>query len=267
MLTTSGSRLSSGSATPAVMPTAATPTVSLPARSLTVATSGGAAYTAAYAPVAFGARDAASLGVGFIPVVGSLQSVVELVTGRDYIAGKPTSRALAAVGIVAGLLPMGKGLLKGATKTIGAIGRTADDAVDVARVAGRVDDGVGALRRNGTQTAATVVSEHGGLNLYRRSSAESLAESGWREGDRFLYLPNQGTPKANWTQNAGRLRQEMRQGQPIFDSYRDPVNGLQIPAGIRPSDPGRFLNAERQLLESHGWRYNPMTGAYHPPGK
>jgi len=217
----------------------------------------------------FGARDAASLGVDFAPwpIVGSAKSAVELVAGYDYIAAKPTSRALAAVGVVAGVLPFGKGLLKGAAKTIGAIGRTADDAVDVARVVTRVDDGVGALRRNGTQTAATAVSEHGGLNLYRRSSAESLAESGWREGDRFLYLPNQGTPKANWTQNAGRLRQEMRQGHPIFDSYRDPVNGLQIPAGIRPSDPGRFLNAERQLLESHGWRYNPMTGAYHPPGK
>jgi len=74
-----------------------------------------------------------------------LQSVVELVTGRDYIAGKPTSRALAAVGIIAGLLPMGKGLLKGGTKIIGAIGRSADDAVDVARVAGRVDDAVPAV--------------------------------------------------------------------------------------------------------------------------
>jgi hypothetical protein len=41
--------------------------------------------------------------------------------------------------MVAGILPMGKGLLKGATKTIGAIGRTADDVADVARVAGRVD--------------------------------------------------------------------------------------------------------------------------------
>jgi hypothetical protein len=89
----------------------------------------------------FGARDAASLGVDFapLPFVGTAKSAVELVTGYDYIAGKPTSRVFAAVGMVAGILPMGKGLLKGATKTIGAIGRTADDVADVARVAGRVD--------------------------------------------------------------------------------------------------------------------------------
>jgi hypothetical protein len=89
----------------------------------------------------FGTRDAASLGVDFAPwpFVGTAKSAVELVAGYDYIAGKPTSRVFAAVGIFAGILPMGKGLLKGATKTIGAIGRTADDAADVARVAGRVD--------------------------------------------------------------------------------------------------------------------------------
>jgi hypothetical protein len=73
------------------------------------------------------------------PIVGSAKSAVELVAGYDYIAAKPTSRALAAVGVIAGVLPMGKGLLKGGTKITGAIGRSADDAVDVARVVGRVD--------------------------------------------------------------------------------------------------------------------------------
>jgi RHS repeat-associated protein len=69
-------------------------------------------------------RVAASVGVGFIPVLGSVQSVVELISGRDYITGEKTSRAWAAVGIVAGLVGL-KGVLKAATK--------ADDIVDGAR--------------------------------------------------------------------------------------------------------------------------------------
>lgn len=71
-------------------------------------------------------------------------------------------------------------------------------------------------------------------------------------------LPDQGIPKANWAQNAGRLREQMRSGEPICDSYRT-EDGAQIPAR-----PGSFLDAERRLLESRGWRYNPQTGAYHP---
>jgi signal recognition particle subunit SEC65 len=44
-----------------------------------------------------------------------------------------------------------------------------------------------------------------------------------------------------------------------FDSFRDAATGQQIPTR-------GFLNAERNLLENHGWKYNPQTGAYHPPG-
>jgi len=115
-------------------------------------------------------------------------------------------------------------------------------------------------------TAGTV--ERGGLNLFRAGPdglATREAASGWKQGDRMLYLPNQGSAQANWAQNAGRLRQEMRAGEPIFDSYRDAATGLQIPAGTTPTSGGRFLNAERKLLESRGWQYNPSSGAYHPP--
>ena len=60
-------------------------------------------------------RDALSFGVGFIPLVGSLQSVVELIIGRDPITGEDVDRRLAAVGVVAGLVPGGKPLLKTGT--------------------------------------------------------------------------------------------------------------------------------------------------------
>jgi len=50
----------------------------------------------------------------------------------------------------------------------------------------------------------------------------------------------------------------MSQGNPIYDSYIDAATGEQIPTT-------GFLNAERNLLENHGWSFNPQTGAYHPP--
>lgn len=81
---------------------------------------------------------------------------------------------------------------------------------------------------------------------------------GWKPGDRMLFLENMGSPKANWKQNSGRLREEMGKKKPIFDSYRDIKSGNQI-------ETGGFLNMERKLLESRGWEYNPKTGAYHPP--
>lgn len=57
--------------------------------------------------------------------------------------------------------------------------------------------------------------------------------------------------------NSGSLRQEMRLGDPIYDSYKLP-SGEQIPTG-------GFLGMERNLLESRGWVYKPSSGAYYPP--
>ena len=42
-------------------------------------------------------------------------------------------------------------------------------------------------------------------------------------------------------------------------SLVDPLTGEQIPAKA-------FLDAERNLLKSQGWIYDPLTRAYHPPG-
>lgn len=107
-------------------------------------------------------------------------------------------------------------------------------------------------------TRGAEATERGGLNLFKWNHPTSTRATGWREGDRFLHLPNQGSPQANWIQNSSRLRSEMRSGNPIFDSYRD-AGGQLIPTR-------GFLNAERNLLQNQGWRYNPSTGAWHPPG-
>ncbi|WP_343540265.1 RHS repeat-associated core domain-containing protein, partial [Sphingobacterium thalpophilum] len=106
-----------------------------------------------------------------------------------------------------------------------------------------------------SSTAAKTGTE-GGLNLFKFGKPTTTTAEGWKTGDRMLKMFDQGSPKLNWKQNSGFLRREMRSGNPIFDSYRYP-NGQQIPTG-------GFLNAERKLLESRGWIYNPSTGAYHP---
>lgn len=97
----------------------------------------------------------------------------------------------------------------------------------------------------------------GGLNLFKFGKPTTATAEGWKTGDGMLKMYDQGSPELNWKQNSGFLRSEMRSGNPIFDSYRYP-NGHQIPTG-------GFLNAERKLLESRGWNYNPSTGAYHLP--
>ena len=75
----------------------------------------------AYWPV-FTREDLVSIGVGSIPVVGTVQSVVEVISGRDYITDERVHRGVAAVGIVAGVVPLGKGALKAGTKIIGKFG-------------------------------------------------------------------------------------------------------------------------------------------------
>ena len=93
----------------------------------------------------------------------------------------------------------------------------------------------------------------GGLNLFKRSAPWTSKASGWRVGDYFLNLANQGTPRLNWKANYGALRREMSYGKPIFDSYRL-SNGELIPTN-------GFLNAERYILQTRGWTYSPSLGA------
>ena len=99
--------------------------------------------------------------------------------------------------------------------------------------------------------------EKGGLNLFKWGAKQTNKSAGWRTGDYMLNLPNRGTPKLNWKANYGALRREMSFGKPIYDSYSLP-NGNLIPTG-------GFLNAERFILLSRGWIYNPKRGAWLPP--
>jgi RHS repeat-associated protein len=119
-------------------------------------------------------------------------------------------------------------------------------------------DLVGAFTPGATGLGAASRAARGGLNLFKWGKETTTRDVDWKEGDFMLYLPDKGSPRANWKQNAGRIREEMSKGSLIFDSYRDPVTGERIVTG-------GFLRAERNLLESHGWKYDSSTGAYHPP--
>ncbi len=70
-------------------------------------------------------------------------------------------------------------------------------------------------------------------------------------------LPNRGNPKANWKQNSGVLRRVMGKGSPIRDASVEP-NGELIQY-VRS-----FLNAERNLLRSMGWKYDSSTTLWRP---
>jgi hypothetical protein len=104
---------------------------------------------------------------------------------------------------------------------------------------------------------ANAIAQKGGVNLFKWGQPQNKLD-GWKTGDCMLYLPDQGSVRANWKQNSGRIRTEMKKEKPIFDTHIDPLTGEQI------STSG-FLNAERNLLESRGWIYDPTNGAYMPP--
>ena len=99
------------------------------------------------------------------------------------------------------------------------------------------------LRLIGTVTkeTTTVIGRVGDLQKLNKNEKSLL--------DR---LPNQGSPKANWKQNSGVLREEMGKGKPIRDAS--------------PGDTkGQFLNAERNLLENRDWKFDKSSNMWNPP--
>ena len=62
----------------------------------------------AYWPV-FTREELVSIGVGSVPVAGTVRSVVEVVSGRDYITDERVHRGVSAVGIVEAVISGGRG--------------------------------------------------------------------------------------------------------------------------------------------------------------
>ena len=99
------------------------------------------------------------------------------------------------------------------------------------------------------------------VNRFVIGKESDLAKPGaLRPGEERLDTTNQGSSRANWAQNSSRLREAMREGQPIRDvSVDSKTGGLMRNSG--------FLRAERNLLQNQGWKYNSTTRMWHPPGK
>jgi hypothetical protein len=148
-------------------------------------------------------------------------------------AYQQTLEAAVFVGSMALSIPTGGGSLEAEAAFVG--GRTATIEIQSAR----------------TLALPPIRQAQGGLVIGRGAELSrpfALAENEYR-----LSWPATATTKSEWKINSGLLRQEMRKMVPIRDA--SPGN-----------NGGMYLNAERNLLESRGWKYDAATGYWKPPG-
>ena len=119
------------------------------------------------------ARNGTSMGIGFTPA-GSIQSGVELISGRDYITGGQVSRGWAAVGVVAGVIPAGKGIVRAIAKGSEEIAQagqaiskvsTVEKAVVRAAQTVTKTTAVGELRAQGLKDAHHIIQDAAVRNL------------------------------------------------------------------------------------------------------
>jgi RHS repeat-associated protein len=111
-----------------------------------------------------------------------------------------------------------------------------------------------AIVREVTSYFANETEEEEGVVIGKVNPDGTLRDTTLKPGERQLELLNQGNPKANWAQNSSKLREAMRDGEPIRDGS----------AGVPGSESG-FLRAERNLLRDRGWELK--GGSWYPPNK
>lgn len=111
------------------------------------------------------------------------------------------------------------------------------------KAAGKVVNGVADVVRGGNKAEKTTVI----------GRTRDLDDVGPNEQTLLPRLSDKGSPKANWKQNSGVLREEMRKRRPIRDAS----------AERDPAAPPNFLEMERNLLRNHGW--TKRGGYWYPP--
>jgi hypothetical protein len=116
---------------------------------------------------------------------------------------------------------------------------------------GMASFGTASLLKGGA-AATTQVAARGNLVIGR--GADLAKPGALRAGESKLGWPSKLPDfKAEWKENAGRLREVMREGRPIRDASPGDTGGM-------------FLNAERNLLKDRGWRFDSQTNFWMPPG-
>ncbi len=137
--------------------------------------------------------------------------------------------------------PFRRSLEVGGTLIYG-VGAAIDTGTDIASpLKGALKRGLKRLFKDATKRGTTVIGRVKDLQNLRKGEQSLLNR-----------LPDRGSPKANWKQNSGVLRQEMARGKPIRDAS--------------PGDTsGQFLNAERNLLRDRGWTFDSKTNYWNPP--
>src|SRR5687768_301914 len=155
--------------------------------------------------------------------------------GLTLLAAAPASAAVAA-----SIENRASGLQSGSNNLVGTELRLSEEAVRK-KVALAYD-----------LASDDAVAARGGLVIGR--GADLAKPGALRAGEYALKwdskLPNF---KAEWAENAGRLREVMRQGNPIRDASVGNTGGI-------------FLNAERALLKDRGWTFHSPSGYWMPPG-
>lgn len=76
-----------------------------------------------------------------------------------------------------------------------------------------------ALKYADEAAEVTKSGEKGGLNLFKWGSDTTTTSKGWKDGDFMLHLKDQGSPKANWKQNSGHLREQIGKGNLSMANY------------------------------------------------
>ena len=122
--------------------------------------------------------------------------------------------------------------------------------------AARVQEAINRLNSPAVQNGLDKVCKvaNSGRNAARETTTvigcvKDLQKSGPGEKSLLDRLLDLGSPKANWKQNSGVLRQEMNRGLPIRHASVGDTGG-------------QFLNAERNLLRDRGWTFD---GSYWNP--
>jgi RHS repeat-associated protein len=189
------------------------------------------------------AKDPLEFGGGDTNLYGyALQNPVNIIDPSGASAIDAIQIALDAVGLVPGFGEVADGIN-------GVIYLLMGDCVNAAFSFAAMVPGLGvsATLAKHSRRAKTVIGK-----------LKDLEKLGPGEHSLLRHLsPNLGSPRANWARNSSVLRQEMRKGIPIRDATVR-SNGQLI-------DSTGFLGAERNLLASQGWTYNPSSTLWSPP--